>query len=395
MACQVRNIDHVLKFWLTGFWKILMSTVPMVNWKSHLVSKRKKVSPHDVSTFLWILFTLLILCGVGVSVLTFKPSYDTSIILPGDTIRIPLPSRLPPFLEIVFTGQRDSCSSRVIALTCTDVKSFHKDFDGAKVQHYIIDYIYLTPGSHVTVFPSDVLYTQPEKDASYYTLYIGLFMSITSAMTCENYINHNYDSFNDCCEKNGVSCKSIRRDSKEPTILNVSQASYYFLRCDGSGYNCSDLHHYYINQTGYNFPKSNELISGKAAKLKVQDMSPTILKIHKEYFAVQNIYNTCVLAKLEGDCGNQSDKYFLNINYLTEYHEYIVYISMGIGSICFIVFSINIGICCYMRRFRRKEDIPRQDPGPEDPLSEVWDTSHMYFQCLRTLILFPCNAPTS
>ena len=306
----------------------------------------------------WIIVALLIMCGVGFSVLTFKESYITSIILPGDTIIILLSnsSYLPPFLNIILTGQKDAydgCTGRMTAVTCTDIKFFHKDL----TEFTAANYTYLAPGSQMTVFPKDI---DVMLRGSYY---ISLFPSKMSASKCEMY-SSSYNTFNDCCEKTkGAICRSISHDAKDPMILSITQPSYYFVRCDDGGniFNCSRLNQYYFNQTGYNFP------ADKSVKIPVQKLEPTKLTIRKEYFPRPgDISNMCVLATLDSNCGNQSDKYFFNIHYLTVYHEYIVYISMGIGSVCIFIVSINIYLHCWMRR----RTIPPHTPRPENPLDE-------------------------
>lgn len=268
---------------------------------------------------------------------------------PGDTIKIVLPLRLPSLLKIILTGQKATCSGEIIALNCTDIVTFHRDLNGSEY----LNYTYLTPGSHVTVPPQDVPHSiKAAHDTSYY---VGLFASIRSAIVCERYKENDYRSFSECCLETNqkTMCRSIRHSDTNSMVLTIDQPSYYFLRCDDEGFNCSELSHYYFNQTGYDFSRSNQSVeSHKYTVLKAQAEEPVPLHIHAEYFPVHDVHNMCVLATLEGNCGNHNDKYFLNIHYFTHYHEYIVYISIGIGFYC--IFCVIVTMLLFRKLCTQK-----------------------------------------
>ena len=318
----------------------------------NMCSRKKKI-------LLLLSLGILIMCEVVFLILAFSNSRGiNTTILPGDTIKIPLPSkfRMPSFLKITLTGQKDSCSGKMVALPCQNIAHFNKNFSGSTTSVEHLDYNYLTPGSHVTLVPQK----------NNIDVYIGLFASITSAERCEKYADHGYDSFDNCCEADGKAiCKSI---SGQKIRLSITQPSYYFLRCDDDdSFNCSSgLHQYYFNQTGYNFSKScdNAGTADKWVPVYAQKTDPTPLPIHTEYFPA--VQDTCVLATLEGgNCGDHSDKYFLNIHYPTEIHEYIVCISMVIGIVLISILSIYICNCWITRR-KRAPKVLTPDPLEEE-----------------------------
>ena len=274
-----------------------------------------------------------------IAVFSLKDEYKSFLIFPGDTIKILLPPRLPSRIDVFLHGVNDYCTGRVAVQKDSEIEYFHN-----KTKDLDLNYTYLLPGSQIIIFPKDLINISTDRPYS-----IWLFDDIkTAAEQMSIYHTSSLKPWQQSCTHSlDIQCQTMYRDSKTPVTFSISHPSYYFMRCEELPPNhCTHLHHRYYNVTSYKFPDQPPKHS--TVTLDAQLKQPAILPIHSDYFPIDGLHNMTVLAKLDNNCGDRHSKYFLNVRYMTVFHEYDVYLSMAIGFylICLIVMTLTVYKYC-------------------------------------------------
>lgn len=262
------------------------------------------------------------------------------IILSGNIIAIPLPFFAPPTIELQLYGQNDDCQATVFATTCDKLKT-----DNVTLENPPKDFVYLLKGSRVTI----------RKQVSHLPYPIWLFGSIHEAnhavrtefgeLSCDSY--HHSDR--------GIQCGTLSPSpNHSPLVFDITHSSYYFLRCQDTYFNCTDLQRWQYSQLFYTLTQtiSNELHTN--ITLYTQDVSVQ-LKLRSQFFPRwSSCHDVCILVELEETtCGSHGNKYFLSYKYTSWPREISFYVAFGLGA--WFVISIIISWRVYRVHIKNKQ----------------------------------------
>ncbi|XP_019855492.1 PREDICTED: uncharacterized protein LOC109584245 isoform X2 [Amphimedon queenslandica] len=298
------------------------------------VNPDPKPSSYKTAACISFIFCLIVAVAIEVSLLTLAFSYkqeETVTILPGDTIRLPLPAYVPPSLDIVLWGQEDTCSAEVLLAKCSNIETREEVL--SSLPH--IDFNYLVSHSSVTISESVI---RPYE--------IWLFSEEVDADSAvkEQFRGHHCPSATD----HEALCALLKVGEKAVTI-DVTESSYYFFRCDQFPFNCSQVNTWGINKMVYDFNVPPDDIIDSAI-VHVQNISSRI-RIRSSYFYSEgSVSDLCLLAQLNTTvCGSDNLIYRMDMTYSSIFHEVLVYATILVGLIM-TVLLIACLIWCYRNR---------------------------------------------
>ena len=234
------------------------------------------------------------------------------IVLPDDTISIPLPSYTPYELELNLWGKHEPCHLTIIKVSCDDIQTGTSVING----QYYINYQYLAEGSSITIDAHSI----PDYLKPYY---IWLFDNIEDANTA---VSERFQRDNGyLCEEphRGSECQIVYPGNHQ-VVFKIEKSSYYFLRCEeGSSYNCSYLSHWSINEVTYNF---TEVDKDAIAKVAIYTQNKTTHFRLRPTFFPSSIGDICLLGELDTvSCGAHEELYFMTIEYVEIFLEWAMY----------------------------------------------------------------------
>ncbi|XP_019849699.1 PREDICTED: uncharacterized protein LOC109580692 [Amphimedon queenslandica] len=293
-----------------------------------------KMTNYKIAACVSLIFCLIVAISVEVSLLTLAFSYkqeETVTILPGDTIRLPLPAYVPPSLDIVLWGQEDTCSAEVLLAKCSNIETREEVL--SFLPH--IDFNYLVSGSSVTISESVI---RPYE--------IWLFSEEVDADSAvkEQFRGHHCPSATD----HEALC-ALLKVGEEAVTIDVTESSYYFFRCDQFPFNCSQVNTWGINKMVYDFNVPPDDIIDSAI-VHVQNISSRI-RIRSSYFYSEgSVSDLCLLAQLNTTvCGSDNLIYRMDMIYSSIFHEVLVYATILVGLIM-TVLLIACLVWCYRNR---------------------------------------------
>lgn len=280
--------------------------------------------------------------AIEASLLTLAISYKQNkmgTILPGDTIRLPLPAYMPPSLDIVLWGQEDTCSAELLLAKCSNIETREEVLNS--LPH--IDFNYLVSGSSVTITISDSIIRPYE---------IWLFSEEVDA---DSAVKEQFHGYQCSSATDHEALCALLKAGEEAVTINVPESSYYFFRCDQYPFNCSQVSRWNINKMVYDFNVSpNGMID--STTVHAQNISSRI-RIRSSYFYSEgSVSDLCLLAQLNTTvCGSDNLIYRMDMTYSSIFHEVLVYATI---LICLImtVLLISCLIWCYRNTKRATQE---------------------------------------
>ena len=256
------------------------------------------------------------------------------IILPGDTILLPLPSYTPSSLDLLLFGQKSTCYAEVLVVKCSNIgKNKTQVFNLSD-----IDYNYFAPGSSVTISGNNLI--RPYQ--------IWLFSNKVDADSAVNEEFHGYNCLSAAAD-HGAFCAQLK--SGEDTVtIRVTESAYYYIRCDQEPFDCSQVDQWLINAATYDFDVAHDRIIHRA-KVQAQNTSSSKLKIRPSvFYSKDSASNLCPIVQLNTNtCGSHDIIYRIDTSsnsLVLEIFTYATFVTVAL----LIVPLIACIIWCYRKK---------------------------------------------
>ena len=278
-----------------------------------------------VAGYISCIFIAVIIELVVLLVLALNYKQEMIYIFPGDTILLPLPSTYTPSsLDLLLFGQESTCYAEVLVAKRSNIgRDKTQVFDLSD-----IDYNYFAPGSSVTISETKVRPYQ-----------IWLFSNKLDADSAVNEEFHSYDC-SSADKQDGVYCAQLNSGQASVTI-NITEPSYYFIRCNQEPFDCSQVDKWLINAVTYDFDIAHDHII-HSAKVQAQDISSSKLKIRQSFFCLKDSVSP-ITQLSTNTCGSHDTMYLIQKTSTSLFCDILVYMTIIIIVILLTLLLLAVG----------------------------------------------------
>ena len=272
-------------------------------------------------------------------VLPVFPDVSSQTILQNDTVLYTQETSIIYWLRSIKLSLlgAGSCTGQALLVDCRNIALKNESTITTNRSPVNRDYQYYIRNSTVT-------FTIDPNCTSRICSPLSIFLFVSEAEAEENKVT-NFNRIACASPPKNIYCIEVMPDI--PAVLNITENSYYFIRCEDDP-SCSYIDTIEYNSTGYNYEATNALAidtttlrTGTVSTLTIRSQFDPVIHHDRDSF--------CVMMRLTGTCVGI---YFVNIS-LVKLYDLVFYPSLFLG-IILIVVGVIIGYYFY-RKFKNKK----------------------------------------